>query len=133
MTIESLVHQDLADEAAVLLEQEMLAHRERARDLLAVFARALLVSAARDGAAEHRIVAAAGLPFLDGGAALLKKLAEDTDPVVRGAAQKATGKRAPSLGGEATAELIERLLSPITVADRIAAAALFFAAGLHTS
>jgi hypothetical protein len=96
--VEQLVAQGQADEASVLVEERIVAHRGRARAILTRFSRALLQSAAASDDQELRAVAA-----------------------------RARGK-APAQRPEgcSNAEILERLLSPTTHLERTLGAAQFF-------
>jgi hypothetical protein len=100
--IEQLVSEAREDEAGVLVEETMMAHRDRARALLARFSHALLRRAAASG-----------------------------DEELRAAAAKSRGKAPVQRpAGCSNAEIIERLLAPTTPVERIEGAAQFVLFGL---
>lgn len=127
-----VLHGD-ADEAAITLESELLAHPERARALLSAFGEAVLLCAATSEKPELRIASVPGLRFIAGGDAALKKLAADPELAVRRSVMKVVARKLPASGPPArpTSEIVESLLSPATEIDRVVGAAQLFLAGLN--
>ncbi len=118
------------DEAAVILEHALVTQPEQGREIIAAFCDAVLVEAAQSKDASLRAAAAPGLHADPSGLEWLQRLARDPDPTVRRAAARPAKPPAHATAVN-TGELIERLIAPVDVQDRVAGAALFFLAGLN--